>query len=295
MIQRAKDVGCKELIITGSDLENSKSAIHLCEEYPGFLYSTIGVHPCTTQNFDKHPGGPSGLIADLRELIESSPKAFVAIGEIGLDYDRLTLSPQHTQLEYFKAQLDLAASLPSCPPLFLHSRAAHADFMRELRLRHDRLPRRGVVHSFTGTLEEMQEIVAEGWDIGVNGCSLRAEDSIEVVRQVPLERLQVETDGPWCEMRPTHASAVYVKDGYKGEGQDEEDPVANAILEKEKEFKWVKKEKWAEGLLVKGRNEPCMIGRVVVAIARIKGITVEEVAEAAYGNTVRMFRFRDEV
>lgn len=296
MLKRAKDVGCKELIITGSDLENSKSAIHLCEEHPGFLYSTIGVHPCSTQDFEKHPGGPSALVAALRQLIESSPKAFVAIGEIGLDYDRLTLSPKETQLTYFRAQLQLAAGLADTPPLFLHSRAAHEDFLRELKVHHDDLPRRGVVHSFTGTLEEMKELVEEGWDIGVNGCSLRAAESIEVVRQIPLERLQIETDGPWCEMRPTHASAVYLKDDWKSDNEAaQDDVVAMRILEKGGEFKWVKKEKWKEGALVKGRNEPCMIGRVAVAIARIKGVTAEEVAEAAYHNTVKMFRFREQV
>lgn len=235
------------------------------------------------------------MIAALKELVESSPKAFVAIGEIGLDYDRLTLSPKETQLKYFRAQLDLAAALPDTPPLFLHSRAAHEDFLCELKVHHDNLPRRGVVHSFTGTLKEMKELVEEGWDIGVNGCSLRAEESIGVVRQIPLERLQIETDGPWCEMRPTHASAMYLKEDYKPEGAAANDAIANAILAKGKEFKWVKKEKWAEDVLVKGRNEPCMIGRVAVTIARIKGLTAEEVAEAAYHNTVKMFRFREQV
>lgn len=236
------------------------------------------------------------MIEALKELIESSPAAFVAIGEIGLDYDRLTLSPKETQLAYFRAQLQLAAGLKDTPPLFLHSRAAHEDFLRELKVHHDDLPRRGVVHSFTGTLEEMKELVEEGWDIGVNGCSLRAAESIEVVRQIPLERLQIETDGPWCEMRPTHASAVFLKDDWMPEsGEKMEDRAAEEILEKEKEFKWVKKEKWKEGVLVKGRNEPCMIGRVAVTIARIKGISTQEVAEAAYHNTVKMFRFREEV
>lgn len=251
-------------------------------------------------DFEKHPGGPDRLISDLKELIINSHNAFVAIGEIGLDYDRLQWSPKETQLKYFRAQLDLAASLPDCPPLFLHSRAAHEDFLACLKEHHDNLPRRGVVHSFTGTLEEMQELVAEGWDIGVNGCSLRAEESIEVVKAIPLERLQIETDGPWCEMRPTHASARYLKEDWVevtgGEGQSERDEeLAKEILGREKEFKWVKKEKWVEGVLVKGRNEPCMIGRVAVAIARIKGVSLEAVVEAAYHNTVKMFRFREEV
>ena len=120
----------------------------MCAQYPALLSCTIGVHPCSTQAFEKHPGGPSGLLQELRELILAAPKeAFVAIGEIGLDYDRLTLSPKETQLTYFRTQLDLAASLPSPPPLFLHSRAAHSDFLHELTLRADKLPKRGVVHS----------------------------------------------------------------------------------------------------------------------------------------------------
>ncbi|KFY24467.1 hypothetical protein V493_05217, partial [Pseudogymnoascus sp. VKM F-4281 (FW-2241)] len=257
------------------------------------LSCTIGVHPCSTQTFDTHPDGPEGLLTELRTLILSAPpSAFVAIGEIGLDYDRLTLSPKDTQLAYFRAQLDLAASLPSPPPLFLHSRAAHEDFLHELTLRAERLPKRGVVHSFTGTMVEMQELVEAGWDVGINGCSIRAAEGIDVVRALPLERLHVETDGPWCEMRPTHASAAFVGPTYDGPGKDDE--VAKVVLEREAGYRWVKKERWAEGTLVKGRNEPCLIGRVVVAVARIKGVSVQEVAEAAWGNSRRMFGFKEE-
>lgn len=138
----------------------------------------------------------------------------------------------------------------------------------------------------------MQELVAAGWDVGINGCSIRAADGIDVVRALPLERLHVETDGPWCEMRPTHASAAFVGAGYDGPGKDDE--VAREVLEREAGYRWVKKERWAEGALVKGRNEPCLIGRVVVAVARIKGVGVEEVAEMAWGNSRRMFGFREE-
>jgi TatD DNase family protein len=262
--------------------------------------------------FEKHPQGPDGLLAEVRALIaeqmaihdKEGDSPFVAVGEIGLDYDRLHYAPKEVQQVHFRAQLDLAASLPNPPPLFLHSRACHEDFIAELRARAEKFPRRGVVHSFTGTVAEMRELVAEGWDIGVNGCSLRAEESIDVVREIPLERLQVETDGPWCEMRPTHASAHYiakdfkhVKEQHAEEGVSEEEKrdeeVAMGILAREASFKWVKKEKFVEGALVKGRNEPCMIGRVVVAIARIKGVSVETVTEAAYNNTVKMFGLRN--
>jgi TatD DNase family protein len=178
------------------------------------------------------------------------------------------LCPKAIQLQYFAAQLDIATTVGL--PLFLHSRAAHADFTRLLRERLDKLPRRGVVHSFTGEMDEMLELVEMGFDIGVNGCSLKTKENVEVVKAVPWERLQLETDGPWCEMRASHASAEYLKD-------------------LKEEWKSVKKEKWVEGAMVKGRNEPCMIGRVAVAVAGIRGVTVQEVTERAWENGVRMF------
>ena len=58
----------------------------------------------------------------------------------------------------------------------------------------------------------MQGVVALGFDVGINGCSLKTEDNCAVVNEVPHERLQIETDGPWCEMRPSHAGSQYLKD-----------------------------------------------------------------------------------
>ena len=107
----------------------------------------------------------------------------------------------------------------------------------------------------------MRRLVALGFDIGINGCSLKTEENIAVVKEVPLERLQIETDGPWCEMRPSHASAKYL------DGAPE--------LPKS-----VKKEKWTSETMVKGRNEPCAISRVAYCVANVKGLSVEEVAEA---------------
>lgn len=89
--------------------------------------------------------------------------------------------------------MDLAVDLQL--PLFLHSRAAADDFERLLAPRLPRLPKSGLVHSFTGSVEEMQRLVALGLDIGVNGCSLKSEENLAVVKEIPLEKLQLETDG----------------------------------------------------------------------------------------------------
>lgn len=140
------------------------------------------------------------MLAELKALALESKQAghAVAFGEIGLDYDRLFLSAKEPQLKYFEAQLDLAVEIQL--PLFLHSRAASEDFEKLLAPRLAKLPRRGLVHSFTGTLEEMNRLVALGVDIGVNGCSLKTEENLEVVKAMPLDRIQIETDGPWVRI-----------------------------------------------------------------------------------------------
>jgi TatD DNase family protein len=248
-------------MITRSDLKESNHAIDIAKAHPGVCYATVGVHPCSAKHFDSHAGGSSRLLEELKKLALEEKKAghVVAFGEIGLDYDRLFLTGKDQQLKYFEAQLDLAVEVQL--PLFLHSRAAAEDFERLLTARLPRLPKKGLVHSFTGTMEEMQRLIDLELDIGVNGCSLKTEENVEVVRAIPLERIQIETDGPWCEMRPSHASAKYLK--------------AAPPLPKS-----VKKERFTKGCMVKGRNEPCAISNVAYAIAAIKEITVEEVCEA---------------
>ncbi|TVY48304.1 Deoxyribonuclease Tat-D [Lachnellula occidentalis] len=225
VVSRALDAGCKKLIVTGSDMAESKKAIQLAKEYrtvllpprrfAGVIYTTVGVHPCSCSQFTTSLS-PSTMLTELHALaLRASQQGHcVAFGEIGLDYDRLSLCPKETQLQYFAAQLDIACSLSL--PLFLHSRAAHVDFFRLLDARKDKLPRRGVVHSFTGTQAEMLELVAGGWYIGVNGCSLKSAENVQVVRAIPLDRLMLETDGPWCEIRASHAGAGFVK-GYEEE------------------------------------------------------------------------------
>lgn len=157
----------------------------------------MGVHPCQTKQFDSYAGGPEKYMDEVRNLALDAKKAghAVAFGEIGLDYDRLFFSPKDQQLKYFEAQLDVAVELQM--PLFLHSRAAGEDFERLLASRLLKLPKGGLVHSFTGTVEEMDRLVALGLNIGVNGCSLKTEENLEVVKAMPLDKIQIETDGPW--------------------------------------------------------------------------------------------------
>ena len=236
----------------------------------GICYATVGIHPCSATSLDKHERGRQGAIDELAMLARRAGEdgVGVAFGEFGLDYDRLQHADKATQLACFEVQLDLAVELQF--PLFLHSRTAAADFERLLRPCMARLPKGGLVHSFTGTLEEMRGLVDLGFHIGVNGCSLKTEENLEVVRQIPLDKLQMETDGPWCEIRSSHASAKYTA----------------GVLTLPRA---VKKERWTKGCLVKGRNEPCTIPLVAHVVAALKGMGVEEVCEAAWRNSTGMF------
>lgn len=157
-----------------------------------------------------------------------------------------------------------------------------------------------------------------GLYIGLNGCSFKTAENCEVVRAVRLDRLMIETDGPWCEVRPSHEGWKYLVEIDKKEmaAADIPEPAVPSTengaaappavkqppkkqqstkkpQKKESEvierFKTVKKEKWVEGAMVKGRNEPCMIERVAKIVAGIKGVSVEDVCEAAWRNTVKVF------
>ncbi|KAL8861185.1 MAG: hypothetical protein Q9178_002401 [Gyalolechia marmorata] len=284
VISRATTAGVRKLIVTGSDLQNSLQAIELAKQYPGQCYATVGVHPCSSQIFETYEGGGEKLLEELEKVAREGIKGgwVVAFGEIGVDFDRLGFAGKEVQERWFAKQLEVAVKLPL--PLFLHSRSAHPTFLTHLLpfLPHLPSPHPGLVHSFTGTPTELTTLLHHGFHIGINGCSLKTPQNLSVVAQIPLSRLQLETDGPWCEIRGTSAGWGVL-----------------AELEKQKQgekkglddggWKKFKKEKWQPDAMVKGRNEPAEIVKVARVVAGVKGISVEEVMEAAWRNSVGMF------
>ena len=113
----------------------------------------------------------------------------------------------------------------------------------------------------------MLELVDMGLFIGLNGCSLKTEENVEVVKDIPIDRIMLETDAPYCEIKNSSVVKEFVKTKFPAKD----------------------KKKFAKGYLVKGRNEPCRIIEVLEAIAAIKEVEVEELAEIAYENSVKMF------
>ncbi|KAL4115455.1 hypothetical protein PRIC2_013616 [Phytophthora ramorum] len=270
ILARAKVVGVHKVIVTGGNLEESRTALQLAkknesEQLPQ-LYSTVGVHPTRCGEFEADGNDPDAYFDELLTLCEAgrAQGKVVAIGECGLDYDRLEFCDRETQLKYFEKQFELAERTRL--PLFLHNRNTGGDFYEMISKNRSRFSH-GVVHSFTGSKEEMLKLVELGLYIGVNGCSLKTAENLECVKAIPLERMMIETDAPWCDIRATHAGHGHVQTSWPSK----------------------KAEKYAPDCLVKGRNEPCTLIQVLEIVSAIRGETQDDVAATVLDNTEKVF------
>lgn len=199
MLDRAREAGVDQMIVTGASRAGSEHALELARQHPGALYATAGVHP--------HHAGDYGAETDalLRELARS-PEV-VAVGETGLDYFR-DLSPRHAQRAAFEKQLAIAVDLGM--PLFLHQRDAHDDFFALLKSARDRVPA-VVVHCFTDDRRALFDYLDLDCHVGITGwiCDERRGVHLrELVREIPANRLLLETDAPYLlprDIRPQPA------------------------------------------------------------------------------------------
>jgi TatD DNase family protein len=188
VLQRARDAGVAQLVVTGASREHSPLALQLAQQHPGFLYATAGVHPHHALEYTAE------CDAELRAL--HAQAEVVAVGECGLDYFR-DLAPRPAQHRAFERQLQLAADTGK--PLFMHQRDAHADFLALMRQFDGKLGA-AVVHCFTGTREELFDYLDRDWHIGITGwlCDERRGAHLrELVRHIPASRLMIETDAPY--------------------------------------------------------------------------------------------------
>jgi len=180
------------IIITGSGERSSAQAERYVREHKG-IYATVGVHPHEASSF-----GPD-MPKRMESWIRNNP-GIVAVGECGLDYDRM-YSPKEAQLRAFEAQAELAEGLEK--PLFLHEREASEDFLGILK-RHAGICRRAVVHCFTGDRKTAESYLELGCMIGITGwvCDERRNaDLLDALKGIPEERLMAETDGPYLKPR----------------------------------------------------------------------------------------------
>jgi TatD DNase family protein len=257
VIERAANAGVGAIVNVGTDLASSQAAVALAEAYPQ-IYAAVGVHPHDAKTM-------TGEVLEELRVLAGRPRV-VAIGEIGLDFYR-DLSPRDQQRQVFEQQLALASEVGK--PVIIHDREAHAEVMAILRhwacpehfdCAQCKLHRRieghhqpsaishrpiGVMHCFSGDLTMAQKALELGFYISIAGPVTfdNARRLRELVRQLPLEKLLVETDCPYLTPHP-----------HRGK-----------------------------------RNEPAYVKFVAQEIARVKELSLEEVACITSDNAQALF------
>ncbi|HIY38175.1 MAG TPA: TatD family hydrolase [Candidatus Agathobaculum merdigallinarum] len=197
----AHDIGL--ILNPGCDVETSRKAVSYAQKY-AFVYAAVGIHP---ENINESWNNDLSVI---QELAQTEPKVR-AIGEIGLDY--YWEKDEHArarQQVVFARQMELARELNM--PVIVHDRDAHGDCM-EITRRYPEV--RGVYHCYAGSVEMARELLRLGYYLSFTGVITfkNARRAIEVIREVPIDRLMIETDAPYMTPEPFRGrrnSSLYV-------------------------------------------------------------------------------------
>ena len=206
-LQRAAQSGVGKIIVPATEAANFARVLALAENYQP-LYAALGLHPGM---LDQHT---DESLEQLQQALERRPAKVVAVGEIGLDL--FGDDPQFDHQQWLlDEQLKLAKRYDL--PVILHSRRTHDKLAMHLK-RHD-LPRTGVVHGFSGSLQQAERFVQLNYKIGVGGTITypRASKTRDVIAKLPLASLLLETDAPDMPLngfqgqpnRPEQAARVF--------------------------------------------------------------------------------------
>lgn len=232
VLLRASETGVSNIVCSAFNMPSSEEAVSLSERFEN-VYANVGFHPENTNEIEKDS------LEKLEELARNDK--VVAIGEIGLDYHSEGFD-KNKQREYFIKQIELANKLGK--PIVVHSREAMGETIEILKAHPPVCP--SLMHCFSGSIESAKVLMGLGFSFSVGGVVtfINARNLPEVVKEIPLERLLLETDCPFMTPVP-----------YRGQ-----------------------------------RNEPKNVVYVADEIARLKGVTIEEVAKVTTQNAKRLFK-----
>ena len=203
LLNSMEEQGVGTIVNVSAAYNSCKKVIALAKEYP-FVYAAVGIHP---ENIED---GWTDALAEIRRLAKSEPRVR-AIGEIGLDYywekDERARARQQV---VFARQMELARELKM--PVIVHDRDAHADCL-EITRRYPDVT--GVYHCYAGHVEMARELLERGYYLSFTGVITfkNAKKAVEVIREVPIERLMIETDSPYMAPEPYRGrrnSSLYV-------------------------------------------------------------------------------------
>jgi len=218
LLNSMEEQGVGTIVNVSAAYNSCRKVIALAKEYP-FVYAAVGIHPDEVGSLNEE------TFAQMKELFKE--EKVVAVGEIGLDY-YWDNEPREVQKKWFIRQLELARELDL--PVLIHSREAAADTMEIMKEHAKGLS--GVIHCFSYSPEQAKEYVKMGFYLGIGGVVTfkNAKKLKEVVQEIPLESLVLETDSPYLAPVPNRGkrnsslNLVYVAEeiaGLKGISYEE--------------------------------------------------------------------------
>ena len=204
VIARQRESGVEAMIVPGVNAASINGILAVCRRHPSYCYAGLGFHPQDVKEDWQEQW------AIIEKAIRDNRDTLVAIGEIGLDYYWDT-TYKDAQQEVFRHQLDLAQELNL--PVMIHNREATEDTLHILRSQIEDCkflnPLRGVIHCFNGSHEVAKQILDMGFYLGIGGVltfkNCKLSDTLagnERFEPVPLDRLVLETDGPYLAPTP---------------------------------------------------------------------------------------------
>lgn len=194
-IQRARQAGVEIILLPNINAGSIAPMLDLCQRHPGYCFPMLGLHP-----EDVLPETYKQILADMAQMLEASDHPFIAIGEVGLDFywDK---SHAIEQEDAFRRQIEW--SIEHRLPLMIHSRSAHRQLVAAITEYKDEAIS-GVFHCFGGTTEEALELLQfPDFMLGIGGIVTYKKSTLpEVLTNVPIERIVLETDAPYLAPVP---------------------------------------------------------------------------------------------
>lgn len=207
VILRAKEAGVGMVFLPAIDVKTSEAVLKLSQEYPGYAYPMVGLHPEEVKADWKEQLKKIEAILDEHLIAVDGLNGikyksdYIAIGEIGLDF-YWSREFEKEQLEAFENQVEWACETGL--PLMIHCRKAQNEMLHILRKWKDKLPG-GVFHCFTGNQQEAKELLEyDNFVLGIGGVSTFKSSHLreDLPAAVPLERIVLETDSPYMAPVP---------------------------------------------------------------------------------------------
>ena len=203
VVQQAQQVGLKKLICIGTDYESSQKAIQIAKQYPGYVYATVGEHPC------EHNQTVSKFETDkFRKLIQAESQYVVAVGETGLDLHH-DQKFSNEQLASLQAHIELALEFNL--PVVLHIRPYDTCFEQVWDMLEQNKVQKAIFHCYSGSLQQAQRIWAKGYKTSFSLIVSYPKNTQlhEVYKLCPLENLLIETDAPFLPPQSKRGKTCY--------------------------------------------------------------------------------------